>query len=89
MAWIEIIAAKDATGELAETYGAMAARKIPQVYRPPHGDAPGIVRAHSLDPALMRATFALSGALHHDATLSGPQRELINALTSRINQCFY
>lgn len=89
MAWIEIIAARDATGELADTYRAMAARKIPQVYRPPHGDAPGIVRAHSLDAALMRATFALSGSLHHDATLSWPERELINAFTSSVNQCFY
>lgn len=89
MAWIELIPARDATGELAETYRAMAARKIPAVYRPPHGDAPGIVRAHSLDPALLQVTFALSGAMHNDATLSWPQRELINAFTSSVNQCFY
>ena len=89
MAWIEVIAARDAAGELAETYRAMAARKIPEVYRPTHGDAPGIVCAHSLDPALMRVTFALSGALHDNATLSWPQRELINAFTSSVNQCFY
>jgi len=84
-----MIGAREARGELAETYQAMAARSIPDVYRPPHGDAPGIVRAHSLDPALMRVTFALSGALHDDATLSWPRRELINAFTSSVNQCFY
>lgn len=88
MAWLEIIARRDAAGELAETYAAMANRPIPEVYRPPHEDAPGIVRAHSLDAGLMRRTFAVSGLLHR-STLDWADRELISSVTSRTNECFY
>jgi alkylhydroperoxidase family enzyme len=88
MAWLEIIPGRDAVGELAQTYAAMAARPVPDAYRPPHGDAPGIIRAHSLDPKLMRLTFAISGALHA-TTLNWAERELISSVTSRTNQCFY
>jgi alkylhydroperoxidase family enzyme len=88
MAWLGTIPRRDAVGGLAETYAAMAARPIPDVYRPPHGDAPGIIRAHSLDPELMRRTFAISGLLHGTA-LDWADRELISSVTSRTNQCFY
>jgi alkylhydroperoxidase family enzyme len=88
MAWLATISGRDADGDLARTYAAMAARPIPDVYRPPHNDAPGIIRAHSLDPELMRRTFAISGALHATA-LSWADRELISSVTSRTNQCFY
>jgi alkylhydroperoxidase family enzyme len=57
-------------------------------YQPPHDDAPGIIRAHSLDPELMRRTFAISAALHQ-STLDWADRELISSVTSRTNQCFY
>ncbi|HWM86036.1 MAG TPA: hypothetical protein VNO33_09365 [Kofleriaceae bacterium] len=86
---IEMIDTDQATGELADAYRAMAERRMPPVYRPPHGGAPGIIRAHSLDPALLTATFGLSGSLATDETLDWPARELINAVTSRANQCFY
>ncbi|OLF10663.1 hypothetical protein BLA60_15965 [Actinophytocola xinjiangensis] len=88
MAWLTTIPRSEATGELARTYEAMAARPIPDAYQPPHGDAPGIIRAHSLDPELMRLTFGVSGALHR-STLSWADRELISSVTSRTNQCFY
>ena len=64
MAWLGTVPRRDAAGRLAEVYAAMADRPIPDVYRPPHDDAPGIIRAHSLDPELMRRTFAVSGGLH-------------------------
>lgn len=67
----------------------MRARPLPAVYTPPHGDAPGILRAHSLDARLLRLTFAVSGTLATDATLPWARRELINAVTSRQNGCFY
>jgi len=89
MAYIRTIGAHEAEGELLEAYRAMAARPMPSVYKAPHGDAPGILRAHSLDARLVRLTFALSGSLATDATLSWPRRELINAVTSRQNGCFY
>ncbi|HEU5470096.1 MAG TPA: hypothetical protein VFV67_05535 [Actinophytocola sp.] len=88
MAWLRIIARREAEGALAEVYAAMAARPIPEVYRPPHEDAPGIVRAHSLDAELMRRTFAISGSLHRSG-LSWADRELVSSVTSRTNQCFY
>jgi len=88
MAWLGTISRGAATGALAETYAAMAARPIPDVYRPPHDDAPGIIRAHSLDAELMRRTFAMSGTLHR-STLDWADRELISSVTSRTNQCFY
>ncbi|HEV8558368.1 MAG TPA: hypothetical protein VGR06_18510 [Actinophytocola sp.] len=88
MAWLATISRRDAEGALAETYAAMAARPIPDVYRPPHDDAPGIIRAHSLDAELMRRTFAVSGSLHRTA-LDWADRELISSVTSRTNQCFY
>lgn len=88
MAWLGTISRRDAQGLLADTYAAMAARPIPDVYRPPHDDAPGIIRAHSLDATLMRLTFGVSGALHR-STLDWADRELISSVTSRTNQCFY
>ncbi len=88
MAWLATIPSHDAVGQLAQTYAAMATRPIPDAYQPPHGDAPGIVRAHSLDPELMRRTFAVSGSLHQ-STLGWADRELVSSVTSRTNQCFY
>ncbi len=63
-------------------------RPMPPVYLPGHGDAAGIIRAHSLDAELLRRTFSVSGAL---ATTSLPwaDRELLASSTSRTNQCFY
>jgi alkylhydroperoxidase family enzyme len=88
MAWLGTIPRREATGVLAETYATLAARPIPDAYRPPHDDAPGIIRAHSLDPELMRRTFAMSGSLHR-STLDWADRELISSVTSRTNECFY
>jgi hypothetical protein len=88
VAWLATISRDEADGPLAEVYTAMAARPIPPAYRPPHGDAPGIIRAHSLDPELLRLTFATSGTLHAGA-LAWPERELLSSVTSRTNQCFY
>lgn len=89
MPHIRTIDSDEATGELAEAYRAMAQRPMPPVYRPPHGRAPGIILAHSLDALLLQTTFSVSATLATDATLSWSTRELINAVTSRINQCLY
>jgi hypothetical protein len=88
VAWLETIPRDKANGALAEAYAAMAARPMPEVYRPPHGDAAGIIRAHSLDPELMRLSFGVSGALHR-VTLTWADRELLSSVTSRTNECFY
>ena len=88
MAWVQTIDVAEAQGELLDTYRTMMARPLPAAYRPPHGGAPGIIRAHSLDPSLMKAVFGASGALHK-GPLSSADYELIAAVTSRMGQCLY
>lgn len=88
MAWLTTVPRAEAEGALAEAYAAMDARPMPPVYGAPHGEAAGIIRAHSLDPELLRRTFAVSGALA-TTTLSWADRELLASVTSRTNQCFY
>ena len=88
MAWLGMISKAEATGVLADAYAAMDERPMPPVYRAPHGEAAGIIRAHSLDPELMRRTFGVSGALA-GSQLPWADRELLASATSRTNQCFY
>jgi hypothetical protein len=83
-----MISKGQASGELAEAYAAMDSRPMPPVYHAPHGDAAGIIRAHSLDPELLRRTFSVSGALAA-TRLPWSDRELLASITSRTNQCFY
>jgi hypothetical protein len=88
MPWLTTIPRAEAVGDLKQTYAELAARPMPEAYRPPHDDAPGIIRAHSLDAELMRLTFGVSGTLHK-STLDWADRELISSVTSRTNQCLY
>jgi alkylhydroperoxidase family enzyme len=88
VAWLTTISKAQATGALAEAYAAMENRPMPPVYIPAHGDAPGIIRAHSLDPGLLTRTFSVSGALAA-SSLPWRDRELLASVTSRTNQCFY
>ncbi len=77
------------TGELREIYDKMMARPLPPAYRPPHGGPPGIITAHSLDPQLVPRVFGTSTTLNGAGPLEWHERELVNALVSRLNQCFY
>lgn len=77
------------TGALRAVYDRMLQRPLPPVYRPPHGGAPGIITAHSLDPELIPRVFTTSSTLNGAGPLTWPERELVNAITSRLNQCFY
>jgi hypothetical protein len=79
----------ESTGALREIYDRMRERPMPEAYRPAHGGVPGIIEAHSLDPALIPKVFGASTTLNGAGPLSWPERELINALTSRLNQCLY
>jgi hypothetical protein len=90
MPWIPVIGRRDADPALAAIYDRMATRPMPPAYVPAHGDAPGIIRAHSLDPALVPLVFAgMSASLAQGDALTWAQRELVNAATSRLNQCLY
>jgi alkylhydroperoxidase family enzyme len=88
MAWLSTIPRAQATGAIADAYAAMDDRPMPPVYRAPHGEVPGIIRAHSLDPELLRLTFSVSGVLAA-TSLPWADRELLASVTSRANQCFY
>jgi hypothetical protein len=89
MAWIPMIDRAAAQGELLEVYTALGSRPIPAVYKPAHGGAPGIHRAHSLDVTLMRHVFGATGTIHQGDSLTWAERELIAAVSSRLNQCLY
>ena len=89
MTHLRLIEPAESTGELREVYERMSARPTPSVYRPSHGGLAAIVRAHSLDAQLMARVFAVSSNLNGQGPLIWPQRELVNSLTSRLNQCFY
>ena len=86
---LAIIDFASSAGALREIYERMRERPLPPVYRPTHGGVPGIITAHSLDPALISKVFATSTTLNGAGPLSWPERELVNATTSRLNQCFY
>jgi hypothetical protein len=77
------------TGELREIYDKMRERPLPPVYRPAHGGVAGIIVAHSLDPKLIPRVFACGTTVNGAGPLSWPERELVNAITSRLNQCVY
>ncbi len=77
------------TGELRAIYDRMRERPLPPTYRPAHGGVPGIITAHSLDPLLIPKVFGTSSTLNGTGPLTWPERELVNATTSRLNQCFY
>jgi alkylhydroperoxidase family enzyme len=89
MGYLRMIDASEATGALREAYDAMRSRPLPPVYRPPHGGAPGIHRAHSLDAALVGVVFGTTGSVHAGEGLSWSERELVAAAASRTNQCLY
>jgi alkylhydroperoxidase family enzyme len=77
------------SGELREIYDRIRERPLPPVYRPAHGGAPGIVIAHSFDPQLIPKVFSTSTTLNGAGPLTWPERELVNTITSRLNQCLY
>ena len=79
----------DAPPALRAVYDKMRARPLPPAYRPSHGGIPGIIEAHGLDPELVPKVFGCSTTLNGAGPLAWQERELVNATTSRLNQCFY
>lgn len=88
MSHLRIIEDAEATGELRVAYDFAKQRPMPAVYRAPHGGPAGIIRAHSLDPTLLRLAFTASGT-NGVGPLSWADRELLAATASRVNQCVY
>ncbi len=91
-AWIQMIGTHEAEGALKDVYFKMRANmgSRPAVYSAPNGDAPNIVKSHSLEPEGLRLAFGISTAIHwSDKSLPWAKREMINTVTSRANNCFY
>ena len=90
--WIQMIGVREAEGPLKEAYVKMKTNmgSRPAVYSTPTGDAPNIVKSHSLEPEGLRLAFGISTAIHwSDKSLPWAKREMINTVTSRANNCFY
>ena len=90
--WIQMLGVHEAEGTLREVYAQMRTNMSsrPSVYSTPTGDAPNIVKSHSLEPEGLRLAFSISTAIHwSDKSLPWAKREMINTVTSRANNCFY
>ena len=90
--WIQMLGVHEAEGELREVYAQMRTNmgSRPSVYSTPTGDAPNIVKSHSLEPEGLRLAFSMSTEIHwSDKSLPWAKREMINTVTSRANNCFY
>jgi len=86
---LAIIGYAESLGDLREAYDRSRERSLPPVYIPRRGDVAGIIRAHSLDAHLIPKVGAVSTSLVATGPLSWPERELVAAVTSRINQSYY
>jgi hypothetical protein len=86
---LQLVEYAASTGALREIYERMLQRPLPPVYRPKHGGPAGIIQAHGLDPELIPKVFGTSTTLNGAGPLTWHDRELVNAITSRLNQCFY
>jgi len=86
---LPVVSYAEARGPLREIYDRMLQRPLPPIYRPQHGGPAGIIQAHGLDPDLIPKVFGTSSTLNGAGPLAWHERELVNATTSRLNQCFY
>lgn len=96
MTWIRIVPPDQAGADLKRRYEALRALYPPEYHadveavRNADGTSDSITAAHSLIPAVMEhalATFALLQA--PDLPLSRRQQEMIAAVVSALNRCFY
>lgn len=86
---LTIIGYAESSGDLREAYDRSRERPLPAVYIPRGGDVAGIIRAHSLDAHLIPKVGAVSTSLVATGPLSWPEREVVAAVTSRLNQSYY
>jgi alkylhydroperoxidase family enzyme len=81
-AWIETIPEGDATGELAEAYGADR--------DPGTGKVDNILKVHSLRPGTLTDHARLyHGILHAPGELAPYEREMVGLVVSTVNGCHY
>lgn len=81
MAWIEQISEQDATGPLARVYEAARARA---------GGVANIIRVMSQDPASASESMRFYITLMKSPnSLSSSRREMLAAVVSNVNDCYY
>ncbi len=96
MTWIKTIAPAEADAALRQVYESIYAfyppeyrDDVPSLLRP-DGTTESITAAHSLIPEAMRHAMSTFGALlQPDLPLSRRQQEMIAAVVSVHNRCFY
>ncbi len=97
MTWIKTVPLEQAGPELRQTYQAIRAlypreyggEPVPALVRP-DGSSDSITAAHSLIPEAMRHMMSGFGALlQPELPLTRRQHEMIAAVVSVQNQCFY
>lgn len=86
---LRIIGYAESSGELREAYDRSRERPLPSVYIPSGYEVAGIIRAHSLDAHLIPKVGAVSISLVGAGPLAWSERELVAAITSRLNQSYY
>jgi uncharacterized peroxidase-related enzyme len=86
---LRIIGYAESSGNLREAYDRSRERPLPSVYIPRGHEVPGVIRAHSLDAQLIPKVGAVSTSLVAAGPLAWPERELVAAVTSRLNQSYY
>ncbi|MFO0964275.1 MAG: hypothetical protein U0793_01630 [Gemmataceae bacterium] len=96
MAWIKTIPPQNASGALLDAYQQALAGCPPEYAEPvpalirPDGTAERVVASHSLIPEALRHSFGTFGAIMSpELPLTRRQQELIAALVSALNRCFY
>jgi len=92
MAWIKTIGINDPElgPELGEAYQSLAQGMPPEYHIGGGNDVAGIVKSHSLDPAVLKGIFSGGLALiNGPSPLSRREREMINTTVSAANRCFY
>lgn len=81
MAWIKTVSEDEASGTVGRIYKGS---------RRSWGGVDNIIKAHSLNPAALRALMTFyNGLMHGDCDLSLAQREMIAVTVSVINECAY
>jgi hypothetical protein len=97
MTWIRVIPPEQADESLRQAYQSVRAmypkeyggEPIPALVRP-DGKSDSIMAAHSLIPEAMRHMFSgLAALLQPNLPLTRRQHEMITALVSVENRCFY
>jgi hypothetical protein len=97
MTWIKIVPYEQADPDLRRTYEAVRAlyppeyggEPVPSLVRP-DGTSDSIVAAHSIIPEAMRHMMSgLAVLLHPSLPLTRRQHEMIAAVVSVDNSCFY